>query len=237
MSIFSRFALAVFLVAMGCSESHDEYISEYFCERETREFMDAILTDEFAHADELLKQRVNINGMDCGGVTPLQWLILNDNYLTTDRFRYLLERDADPTINSPKLMHSAFHQTAKLQDSYYLERLINNENVDCDLRSNDVNVPTAIYFAVLSRQQRNLDLLLKCGADVNVLTQNGKNALGLTNMNNWEAAFMLLDAGIDPAPSLPSIINALENNNYTPPTDGSADWREKVRSKLGDIDK
>lgn len=220
------------LFVVACTDGRKAALQRSNCSPQAAQFLDKVISNQFGKATAIIDGGFQVNRDDCGGVHLLHWLVINDDFLNHASFVFMLENGANATSISPANKRSAFHETSTLEDDFYLQYLIKNFDIDVDLRSGDDRLPTALFYAVKSWKPRNIEILLTQNANPNVLNSEGRNVLAFTINNNWQAVYLLLQAGIDYRVPIFSdnrtIIWALENFSYYPPANPKNDWRERV---------
>lgn len=147
--------------------------------------------------DRLIASGADVNARGRDGVTPLAWSLMVENKTA---YRRLLEKDAAP--NHPvwgKL--PLIHVAAEMADPEWLQLALEHGG-DANIANRFDGIPngrqTPIYRAINSRQQRNIELLIAAGADLNYQDDAGDTPLLYGRVQEgYEVAYKLLQAGAD----------------------------------------
>jgi uncharacterized protein len=171
---------------------------------------------KFGHnerVDALLAEGVRINAKGKDGMPVLLYALSGE---TMDGFRRLLERGADPNLQS-ELGESAVSMAACRKDPECLKMVLahgGNPNLRTHVPPTAPGVthleatPMPIFEAIRWRNPENVRILIKAGADLNARNGHGWTPLIQAAASNaYEAMYVLLEAGAD--------FQAKESNGYT----------------------
>lgn len=181
---------------------------DYFSKPETLELINAVARVDRSKMESALNAGADINTIGKEGMTPLFWTLAKQNL---DGFNALLSLGADPNINTrvhenPGGGINALELAAKIEDSRYLEALLNH-GADPNLTPID-STRTPVFTAVLHDRSKNIELLLEYGADINHQDRSGQTPVAYAvGGKAFGMAVVLLDHGADP-----SIENRWGNN-------------------------
>lgn len=134
---------------------------------------------------------VNCRGTDES--TPLLIAVICENKRATT---LLLERGADPNLQD-RDGYSPIGFASGLKDSWFLETLLKH-GADVNLRDRR-EWATPIFQAVLGLSERNIDILIRAGADINAQDNAGDTPMiRAANINRFDMVYALLIRGADP---------------------------------------
>lgn len=160
---------------------------------------DAIKNEDLPEIDRIVSSGVDINTGGRDNVSPLGWALMVNKKAA---FQRLLERGADPNRmvwNSvPLISITAKNDT----DSDWLESALKHKG-DPNIVNSVAGIPngkeTPIFNAVRSRNKKNLELLIKAGADLNHRKYNDNTPLMVCCVyaTEYDTALLLLEAGAD----------------------------------------
>jgi hypothetical protein len=203
-------------------------IDESFTDIKVRELASAAADGNVKQIDNLIASGVQINARGKDGVTPLMWALY---HLNKDGYKALLEKHADPNLQEND-GDSVMEWAAQLKDSSYLQLALehggNPNLVDSHSAYDRFPIFSAIQLAPDTNE--NVALLVKAGADLNVVSPTGTPLTAAATRNQYEIVFLLLQAGADykkPNNSGKTVAWVIENMNIDPTSD-AFQWRQKV---------
>jgi len=177
--------------------------------------------------ERLVKEGADVNYAGRLGITPAWWAIRNRN---KQGFAWLLAHGANPNpvVQTITIMEMA----AGYADSEFLEiALPYKPNLN---RVNYATYKSPIDTAIEGRRQRNLELLIKAGADLNQKDQNSPAAMAMA-LAFYDFALLMLQAGADTSRVIPAGPNKGQNelawmisNRIINPDTDAYEWRERV---------
>lgn len=149
--------------------------------------------------DRLIDSGVDVNAVGKDGMTVLHWAMRAKNKAG---FTRLLQRGADP---NERLVEGASVMCAAAEDAEATEwlkiLLKNGGRVNHVRPKDDGDVwggTTPIWFAILSRQPKNVELLVRASADLNHQDQDGETPMIYAARFGWfDTVYRLLEAGAD----------------------------------------
>ncbi len=222
----------------GCSRLPDEgklRASNVFADAKVVAFAEAIRGGDFPTAEQLLREGVNINTIGKQGVTPLTWTLLKQN---KPGFRWLLDHGADPNL-VPEDDKGTLFWASGIEDSEWLEMLLAHKaDPNLKRRGSVFTVEVPLNEVNLYHRRKNLELLIKAGADVNFhrpKEEGGGTVVIDAAFGGWfEGVYILLEAGADHRPRTvggDDVTYAVVGRLVDPGSD-EANWREKVLKVL-----
>ena len=162
----------------------------------------AIKKGDLKKIDELLDSGVDVNAQGKDDITPLGWALMIKNKAA---FRRLLERGADPNQKILKFGTGALTVTDIVArdetDSQWLELVLKHGGDPNVATTDDRDTPivSVIYYCSIGPgKDKNLELLIKAGADLNHQDVEGWTPLMRAMMHNaYDIAYRFLQAGAD----------------------------------------
>jgi ankyrin repeat protein len=148
----------------------------------------------------------------------------------------LLKEGADPNAPSES-GDSATAWAATMDDPQFLEIILAHGGNPSIVNPNSA-WPTPLFTAISRLQSRNVETLIRAGADVNFasLTSQENAAMAAGSLNQWQIVYLLLKAGTDYIAKDRwgyTIAYGIEYNNIVADTELFS-WREKVIALLRD---
>ncbi len=192
----------------ACAMSESEQASKKLQEMQAEDFFSSDIQVRLAEAaargdhesmQEAIHQGAAVNQIGKQGMTALFWALAKQNLKGVS---FLLEQGADPNIKAQ--VHSgvngetsAMDIAAILEDSSYLEALLKhggNPNTAVGISGR-----TVIYQAALHRRLKNIELLVKYGADIDHTNiSNSTVLMDAVSAKSYKVALKLLSLGADP---------------------------------------
>lgn len=223
---------------------------KYFHSKKMQKFCYALVKNDFATADKLSKNGLDINKKgtkvknkrkDEYSPTPLVWLFLSqkDTPEKLKAFKYLLEHGANPLIPHDKYNTTMLWEASGYEYPDYLKAILeiskpSKEEMNVDLNTGTMNTP--LLHAMATLRFENFKLLLDAGADMEYIDKYGESTLEkCSGRGTWRYALELLKRGIDYTKDFQWIKDMVEmegiGSTYSPVTalnwDG-VDDRQKV---------
>jgi ankyrin repeat protein len=166
-------------------------VSNVFENKYVQELIKAAEKGDLNEVNSLQAVGVDINTQGKEGVTPLLWLLLQQD---KRGFETLLKAGADPNVN-PTKTQNVIVVAAAIEDSDYLELLFKH---DANPNIIAVRDQTPLMKAANNGRIKNMALLLKYGADINQQVFDGTTALlSAATQDEYEAVLYLLEKGAD----------------------------------------
>lgn len=175
--------------------------------------------------DELLKGGADINAQGKDNMTSLLWSMLKKNKAG---FRHLLERGADPNVQTPSGYY-VMSIAASADDLEYLD-LVLTHGGDLNLVDSKEGI-TPIFRSIGSLKLANVRRLIAAGANLDFRDHHGSTpAIYAAILNQFEMVFCLLEAGADPTfkdKSRGTLAHYVTEYPIDPKSEGNR-WRLKV---------
>jgi ankyrin repeat protein len=213
----------------GCSSARDipsnvsGRAAEIFTDLRVRAIAEAGARGDVRALERLVKEGAPVDSPGRLGLTPAWWAIRNRNL---KGFEWLLAHGArpNPDVESMTVMEMA----AAYEDSAFLEIALRYKP-DLNLVGRFTG-KSPLNTAITYVRQRNLELLIGAGADLNQQL-GGVPLLEAAFGGRFDYVYMLLKAGADPAitamESKVSLARAIEVRHIDPDSD-AYEWRERV---------
>jgi hypothetical protein len=122
----------------------------------------AVSDGNFSEADNMLKAGADVNAVGLEGLTPLLWIM--GTTLNVGKIEYLLKAGANPNYRDEKSLASPMYLAAGGNRPDILELLLKFKGNPDLFGPQDM---TLLMIAVAQLRDKNFDLLLKYGADIN----------------------------------------------------------------------
>lgn len=175
---------------------------DFFSDQNVIALANAAGSGDIKEIDRLISAGTDVNVRGKDGMTPLLWAMWAKS---KPGFRHLLERGADPNlqVTGGRGKGSSVTSLSALaaNDSEWLELVLKhgaNPNLVNPEGASACMSTTPIFDAVLSRRQKNLELLIKAGANLNFQDACGNTpAMLAATLNLFDTVYKLLDAGAD----------------------------------------
>lgn len=153
------------------------YAEDIFSDPASKQLAKAIVKSDYDQIKEMSKDKVLLNKQGEHGVTHL-WIAVSRQDMKS--VKMLLENGADPNLKmtwvKPPLITALFNEGSPRKKVDGIFRLLLDHGADPNVKSvsQDTKVP-AIFYANYSREK--IEMLLKKGADIDALDQEGMTAL------------------------------------------------------------
>ena len=173
--------------------------------------------------EALVRQGADVNYAGQEGMTPLVWVMADHNKAGVEK---LLKLGADPNKKIDD-ENSATWLAAGRDDPQMLELLLQYHG---DPNTVGSHYTTALEIAVRQFQVKNIDLLVKFGANLNYADQTGDSAATwAVTMGRFDIVAHLLDLGYsNNLRHLAAFIQA----RHVPPNSEQQRWKDKVLKML-----
>jgi len=166
---------------------------DFYVDKDAIVLLDAVGRGDTKEIHRLVSKGVNVNVVGKQGMTPLLWAMWSHN---KPAFETLLDLGADPNLQMDKGDSVMSFACVTPQDTYWLELVLKHGGKPDLVNTNSGTTP--IFDAVSSRVPKNLELIIKAGADVNHQDNDGDPPILHAAMLNWfDSVLVLLDAGAD----------------------------------------
>jgi len=154
----------------------------------------AVLEDDRAAVEQLVKDGVDLNLKGKDGITPLLWVLGTKN---KELFDLLLVAGANPNLQT-KRGASVMGYVAAMPNSFFLKTVLkhggNPNLVDPD------TLDTPLVEAIMHDQFANMEILVEHGADLNYAKPMGHTVMmDAAALNRYDMVHYLLASGANPA--------------------------------------
>jgi hypothetical protein len=214
-------------VARDMPSNVSRRVAEVFTEPRARAMAEAGARGDIRTLERLVKEGTPVDSPGMFGVTPAWWAIRNRNI---KGFEWLLAHGAkpNPDVDSMTIMEMA----AGYEDSTFLEIALRYKP-DLNLVGRRTG-KSPLVTAIVYRRQRNLELLIKAGANLD--QQEGEMPLTAAAVSSrYDFLYLMLQAGADPAKTeiegRVSLARTMEVSYINPDSDAYV-WRERVIALL-----
>ena len=195
--IFSVGLLVQALMLTACYAAGDNLSSmkakDHFSNSDQLALAEAAARGKVRKIDELLKGGADINAQGKDNMTSLLWSMLKKNKAG---FRHLLERGADPNVQTPSGYY-VMSIAASADDLEYLDLLLSHGG-DPNLVDSKEGI-TPIFRGIGSLKLANVRRLIAAGANLDFRDQQGGTpAIYAAIQRQYNMVYSLLEAGADP---------------------------------------
>ncbi|TVP60219.1 MAG: ankyrin repeat domain-containing protein [Halomonadaceae bacterium] len=203
-----------------------------FFDSESVKLLQTIQSHDEQRAKTLIKKGLTLNFHGNDGITPLFWLIMQDDKIA---LKLALELGADPNFPSED-GRQPVASVAGGNDDDILELLLEYGG-----NPNAVNLDgkPALFLAIGHERMSQIKLLKRYGADINITDRRNSSALlHAATLNKYEIADYFIEAGADytirdasGADVAWEVYDKLDRNLLSPQY-SAYDWAVKVKEKL-----
>lgn len=184
----------------AANEQHQK-AGDLFADPKVAALAKALERTDLTKAEQLLREGVDINATGQKGITLPTWTMLSKNKVS---FRWLLEHGANHNY-VPEEDRGVLFWASAIDDADWLEMLLEHKaDPNLKRKGNIYSVEVPLDEAILHKRIKNLELLIKAGADVNFpIPPNdggGTRAVDAASIGWLEGVYMLLEAGADYRP-------------------------------------
>lgn len=194
-----RKLLCLLIIISACNQKSDLDKNKIFLSPEIQALIEAVENIELKNIESIARSGGDLNARGRDEMTPLFWAILKNK---KESWRKLLEEGADPNVaikgKDGFNNYSAMYYASIAEDSDYLEIALNwngNPNMP-DLQDDR----TIISSSLENHRYKNIEILVRKGADVNFIGRGGKTPLFEAILNaDFRGAELLIQLGANPA--------------------------------------
>ncbi len=192
-SLIAICGVVALVLVQGLIRDLLERPGDHFDDPQTLALAEALMARDEARITALVAAGADLNAQDKDGLTLLQWQVRRGDLRRT---RQLLLLGADPNLQG---LHgnTALHLAAAERGDAMLKLLLDNGG-DPDVRAKRLG-ESPIFIALDARAQKNIDLLIARGADIELPNSEGSRPLAsAAAINSFDTVVMLLKRGADP---------------------------------------
>ena len=137
-------------------------VRDTFADERVVSLVIAVSNGNYGEADKALKSGADVNAVGAEGLTPLLWVM--GTTLNVGKIEYLLKAGANPNYRDEKSLVSPMYLAAGGNRLDILEVLLKNKG---NPSLTGPRGETLLMIAVTQSRDKNIDLLLMHGADIN----------------------------------------------------------------------
>lgn len=218
--------LGLLLVSASCAETRFGGMTtrDAFPDTRLANLVDAVSKGNYAEADKQLKAGADVNQIGTDGVSALMWVMATRNLKGTE---YLLKAGANPNYKEEKRKASAMALAAGGDSPELLELLLRYKGDPNMLGPGDQPL---LHAAVEQSRDKNIDLLLKYGADINIVNGRGRAApQDAVALGRYDLVAYFLEKGFNR--NLQGLAKTVEARVVRPNSDAQR-WKDKVIEML-----
>lgn len=215
------------MVTVSCAETKvgGKNVQEVFADQRVTALVAAVSAGNFDESDKTLKSGADINAVGADGLSPLLWVM--GTTLDTNKIEYLLKKGADPNYRDNERQASAMSLAAGGDRLDILELLLQYKG-DSNLLG--PRGETMMMIAVSQLRDKNLNLLLKHGANINQTDLHHETVANkAAGYGRYDLVAKFLDAGLKQ--DLQDLAKDVEITKV-PPDSEQQRWKEKVIEML-----
>ena len=194
----------------------------------------AIEKGKEAKAGDMIKQGLSLNIHTNKKMSPLFWLLIQQN---KDAMRLAIKLGADPDFPKPNGDSLVTMLAGRNQDEFLLILLEGG----ADASAVDSEGYPAMLGAVEEGRIEQIEMLIRFGGDINLTNPTGDNsALYGSYINRYEIVHYLIEQGVDynavniVSTSIAWNIHEKLSNNELNPEGSAYDWVLKIKQQLID---
>ena len=200
--------LVVCFLSTGCRPTTHEQLGwraeDFFDDPRVIALCEAILADDLPAMQKAIDARADINAIGKHGMTPLLWAFPDHK---PDRFRWLLERGANPNVCITKnlskglpLVDRGMSVTHLAIDAMWPDyyRWVLDHGGDPNLLCEGQREPLlhVAFQALVPNKKERIEALLDAGADIDAKGSGGGTvAMAAASLAYFDVALMLVDRG------------------------------------------
>lgn len=152
----------------------------------------AVSSGDFAAAEQQLKAGADINAVGADGLTPLLWVM--GTTLNVRRIEFLLNAGANPDYRDPRSEISPMYLAAGGNRPDILELLLKHKG---DPNLTGKRGQTLLMVAVMQFRDKNVDLLMRYGADISRTNERGDSVADTAaGMGRFDLVVFFLERGL-----------------------------------------
>lgn len=146
-------------------------VRDTFADERVASLVIAVSNGDYGEADKALKSGADVNAVGVEGLTPLLWVM--GTTLNVGKIEYLLKAGANPNYRDAKSMVSPMYLAAGGERADILELLLKYKGDPNLVGPGD---ELLLMVAVAQFRDKNIDLLLNYGVDINRSDKQNKTA-------------------------------------------------------------
>lgn len=190
--MFTILLLGLFINSRAEPIVDERTVRETFSDSRVENLILAVGNRDYVEADMQVKAGAKINAQGYKGVTPLLWIM--GTTLDPEKIEYILKTGGNPNYRDPETHASPMYLASGGDRPDILELLLKYKG--------DPNLPgpsgeTMIKVALGQVREKNFDLLIKYGADINHIDKHGYSAADdAATFGRFDLVVRLLDMGL-----------------------------------------
>ncbi|MBL8474807.1 MAG: ankyrin repeat domain-containing protein [Methyloversatilis sp.] len=215
------------IMTTSCAETRvgGKGVHEVFIDRRVAALVAAVSEGSMDAADKALQLGADVNAVGAEGLSPLLWVM--GTTLNVSKIEYLLKKGADPNYRDNERQASAMSLAAGGDRADILELLLQYRG---DPNLLGPGGDTMLMIAVSQLRDKNLDLLLKYGANLNQTDRHHETVANkAAGYGRYDLVAKFLDIGLDY--NLQGLARTVEVR-VVPPGSEQQSWKEKVIEML-----
>ena len=193
---------------------------------------ETLKSNDLTIAGQLLNEGVDINSVGKDGITLATWTIIVKN---KPSFKWLFDHGANPNLIPPNDRGISLW-SAGGDDPYWLDILLQHKaDVNLQRKSDREDTETPLSEAIFECRKRNLEMLIKAGAEINFRGPEDMDAgatpgIHAAGIGWFEGVYILLEAGADFRPRTTGGLDLADEvvRHSQALNDDNTRWREKV---------
>ena len=190
--------LSVFLISCTSERvSLDNFDVDSVHKKRIEYFLDVISKEDIEKVKDIVNEnKININVVDKSGKTLILLSLLNEKDSLT---KLLLRLSADPNaMKAAYKKKSIMGWAASYKNETFLELLLHNGGDPNLIANGEWPASTPIFDAIRVNNIKNMELLIRSGADLNIEDRGGFTPIMLAAATGkWEILHILLESGSD----------------------------------------
>lgn len=168
-------------------------VSDVFDDARVAAAVAAVSSGDFATAEQQLTAGADINAVGADGLTPLLWVM--GTTLNVRRIEFLLNAGANPNYRDPRSQISPMYLAAGGNRPDILELLLRHKG---DPNLTGKRGQTLLMVAVMQFRDKNIDLLMRYGADISRTDELGRTVANTSSsMGRFDQVVFFLERGLN----------------------------------------
>lgn len=215
------------MVTASCAETKvgGKNVQESFADQRVAALVAAVSAGNFDEADKAHKSGADINAVGVDGLSPLLWVM--GTTMNTSKIEFMLKKGADPNYRDNERQASAMSLAAGGDRPDILKLLLQYKG---DPNLLGPRGETMMMIAVSQLRDKNLDLLLMHGANINQTDRHRETVANkATGYGRYDLVAKFLDADLNE--NLQELAKDVEITKV-PPESAQQQWKEKVIEML-----